>query len=641
MTNRVFTAFRPSIHGFHFNNKFTNLGGVAGGGRCGGMAFAGIDYFRAGLPIPFCRSSNFGSSTVPSDGTPLAQYIWDRLMDSFSAEGDTFVKWTEAFDDTVAEWTRNEATKLMGLLASGPVVLGLVGSDWVWELGDSHVVVAYGYEEDQGHLRVFIWDNNLPDADEVILSLSMAGREPVLYTYVDGTPYTKHWRGFFVESYTPQAPTYRDLVVTKALVLSTTPFARNQPRVGLTCIARYTVMNQGAYPATAHYSLAWTGPGGNTLEDLLPPGAEVWLSPGQSYEHVVYVTFPIAGPHQLTPAAVPVGGNGRIPFFDAAPVIVDAKGAIVLEPRYEVIRQLTRAGAHGLEGAYEVRLQAGIQNLASPITTAWTVDSGTPGALAANGNPATLIVPVGSTPGSYQYDHPAYVTVSASDGTESKAFHVLLPNDRTLARIFASPLSKSVGSEPFSQVQCTGNRLVVKGRTFYSQLLVKLQGGGVFGPLANVHWSPTPLQDFGDGSAVFAMPPQNPAQPLGDGYGPSPFGWLDVTAQCTDAIGQPIIVTARIMPYLVSQWSKKLPILIRKFLPPGWVWDVQWENPVVRVGDQMVHATPKGLVVAGQKLSLAPTGKDNVVNVTTGLPLRSAKPKRRPKNTIRPLSTDS
>lgn len=292
--------------------------------------------------IPFCRSSDFGASTVPPEGTPLAQYITDRLMDSFSAAGGTFVDWTAAFDDTVAEWTREQATNLKGLLASSPVVLGLVGSDWVWELGDSHQVVAYGYEEDQGYLRVFIWDNNLPDADEVTLSLSMAGREPVLE---EAPGYTKHWRGFFVESYMPKVPTYRDLVVTKVLEPST-----STPRGDAPFTVRYTVTNQGVYPATASYSLAWTGPGGNALEYLLPPGALVTLAPGESYEHVVSLTFPqIAGPHRLTPAAVPVGRKGRIPFFDAAPVIVDAKWAIVLEPRCEVIRQLTRAGARGLE----------------------------------------------------------------------------------------------------------------------------------------------------------------------------------------------------------------------------------------------------------------------------------------------------
>jgi hypothetical protein len=617
MTNRLFTPFQPSIHGFHFNNQFTNLGGVAGGGRCGGMAFGGMDYFHAGLPVPFCRLSDFSPSTVPPDGTPLAEYISERLGDSFNSAGITFGIWTAAFDDAVAEWTREQATNLKSLLENSPVVLGLVGSDWAWELGDSHQVVAYGYEEDQGFLRIFIWDNNTPDGDEVTLSLSMDNLEPVLEETPrsDGTTSIGHWRGFFVESYNPKVPTYRDLVMTKALEPSTFT-----PRGDAPFTVRYTVTNQGVYPATASYSLAWTGPGGNALEYLLPPGSLVTLAPGQSYEYVVSLTFPqIAGPHRLTPAAVPNGGMGRIPFFEAATVIVDAKYAILLQPRCKVIRQLTRAGASGLEGAYEVRLQAGIQNLTPPVTTDWVVDGG---ALTASGNPVTLIVLVGSAPGPYRYDHPAAVTASAIDGNATMAFHILLPNDRILEPMFVSPLSKSDNEEPFSRVQSTATRLIVTARTFYSQLLVRLQGGGVFGPLANVQWSPTPIQDLGDGSAVFAMPPRNPSQSLGDGFGPSPFGFIDVTAQCTDAIGQPIIATARIMPYMISQWNKELPPLVRKFLPLWWIWDVQRENPIIHIGDQEVRATTNGLIVAGKKISLAPTGKRNVVKATTGLPLR-------------------
>lgn len=203
MIKRVFTKFRPSIHGLHFSNDFSNLNGLTRG-RCGGMAFAGMDYFNARLPVPFCRSSDFYPSTVPPDSTPLAQYIWDRMMDSFYAEGATFVSWTAASDADVARWTREQATKLMGLLSNGPVVLGLVGPYWFWNVGQSHQVVAYGYEQDQDYLRIFIWDNNYPDDDNVTLSLSMADREQVFEHVKDAN--TQSWRGFFVEKYVPKMP---------------------------------------------------------------------------------------------------------------------------------------------------------------------------------------------------------------------------------------------------------------------------------------------------------------------------------------------------------------------------------------------------------------------------------------------------
>ena len=99
------TGFKPDIHGFHFANQFVNkiidktiLGKhilFSTDGRCGGMAFASLDYYFNRMPIPSYTSQDFRSSGgVPPDGHPLADYIWDRLIDSYTFNNvKNFVIW--------------------------------------------------------------------------------------------------------------------------------------------------------------------------------------------------------------------------------------------------------------------------------------------------------------------------------------------------------------------------------------------------------------------------------------------------------------------------------------------------------------------------------------------------------------------
>src|SRR3954452_20990669 len=80
-------GFLPSLHGFAFDNgwpdqpaltlatPFGDVGiGNAGGGLCGGMVFAALDYWLAGrAPGP----------DRPPTGDPLYRFIVDRLIDSW------------------------------------------------------------------------------------------------------------------------------------------------------------------------------------------------------------------------------------------------------------------------------------------------------------------------------------------------------------------------------------------------------------------------------------------------------------------------------------------------------------------------------------------------------------------------------
>ena len=218
------TEFKPDIHGFHFPNNFVNkiidkeiLGkriSYSTDGRCGGMAFASLDYYFNHMPIPSYTSQDFQSSNqVPPDGHPLADYIWKRLLESYTVSNVAkFVTWTERPDrsnlvfDGVTDLTRNEQIpKLRTNIDSGmPVPLGLVQAKSISDIGNNHQVVAYGYEFNPGsnQLSVYIYDNRYPDV-ESILSVSPSNAE---ITQTISGNVVDTWRGFFVEEYEIGSP---------------------------------------------------------------------------------------------------------------------------------------------------------------------------------------------------------------------------------------------------------------------------------------------------------------------------------------------------------------------------------------------------------------------------------------------------
>lgn len=206
------TNFDPAKHGFRFANSFVNnIVTLPGGstistrGRCGGMAFAALDYYFANLPVPT-------NATLPPDGTLLADYIYKRLLDSFVQQnGLTFVSWTIAADHPtwfsagVTHWTKVDQTanlrQAIGNGATGkPVALGLVEATNLGNIGNNHQVVAYGYDPDPNTMPVFIYDNNHP-GQRVTLSTDPSNPH---YNASSG----EIWRGFFVEYYSPVVPDY-------------------------------------------------------------------------------------------------------------------------------------------------------------------------------------------------------------------------------------------------------------------------------------------------------------------------------------------------------------------------------------------------------------------------------------------------
>ncbi len=203
---------------FRFRNAFTNriatipgVGNVETRGRCGGMAFAAMDYYLSGVPVPQWRSGLFAPDEVPPDGHWLADYLYMRLMNSFAVPSSAkYVHWTLASDHStwfggkgVSRWTKeDEFPKLRAMIDAGqPACLGLIDATNLLDIGnENHQVVAYGYEwhPKAGTMTVFIYDNN------------NNGQEHTLRTHPGNRHWdasnTDPWRGWFVIDYTRLNP---------------------------------------------------------------------------------------------------------------------------------------------------------------------------------------------------------------------------------------------------------------------------------------------------------------------------------------------------------------------------------------------------------------------------------------------------
>ncbi len=204
--------FRPSTHGFHFANSFPRqpvltvplpgIGNVPVGdasrGLCGGMVFAARDLFEASQPPP-------PDTEPPALGAPLYRYLVRRLFDSFNLPRGPlrYFHWMSLSDAAVERRTSSsEWPKVRAQLDCGvPAPLGLVKVRSVNPLmmGDNHQVLAYGYEEDRARAEVRIWvyDPNYPDDDDVTVCVNVAPPHFAPVTYSTGSQV----RGFFLTHY--------------------------------------------------------------------------------------------------------------------------------------------------------------------------------------------------------------------------------------------------------------------------------------------------------------------------------------------------------------------------------------------------------------------------------------------------------
>lgn len=232
----VLTTFSPQRYAFRFPNAFVNhirsgliqpfIGrkvALTTAGRCGGMAFASLDFYHLETPVPTVSTQDFAPSLVPADGHPLADYIFTRQLHSMLTtvrgvrDGLRYLRWSGYSATTIAAKTTIEEQKVIASLDRGqPVVLGLIKatSRKLRAQAVNHQVVCYGYcINSAGRPAFFVYDPNDPFRE------SSNDYRPGMLQRVDddvdqsGFVYqerlshrTDRWRGFFVVDYRPQQP---------------------------------------------------------------------------------------------------------------------------------------------------------------------------------------------------------------------------------------------------------------------------------------------------------------------------------------------------------------------------------------------------------------------------------------------------
>ena len=176
-------GFLPSRNGLHFANRFPpgptlRFGpidprwvgiGDASAGLCGGMAWFVRERFGAGLPVP-------PDTGPPANGSPLFRALvrrqvlsldWLRVPLAFWWMGAMGAKRAARRTHEV-EWPRIRADIDAGRLA----MVGLVrhAGRNPFHLTQSHQVLAYAYETDGTAVTLRIYDPNLPDRDDVVVT---------------------------------------------------------------------------------------------------------------------------------------------------------------------------------------------------------------------------------------------------------------------------------------------------------------------------------------------------------------------------------------------------------------------------------------------------------------------------------------
>lgn len=107
-------------------------------GRCGGMAFSGLDYFLAARDVP-------ASPQQPQSGA-LRDYIWKRLLDSIDLNVVQFLEWTLQLHvmPVVSKLASGSIGAVAGSVIGGPVGAAfgalVAGSDDILGLGGPKVL---------------------------------------------------------------------------------------------------------------------------------------------------------------------------------------------------------------------------------------------------------------------------------------------------------------------------------------------------------------------------------------------------------------------------------------------------------------------------------------------------------------------
>jgi hypothetical protein len=204
--------FLPSRDGFAFTNAwpsgpavvlrvpFGRLGiGDAGAGLCGGMVFAALDYWHAGVAPPAER---------PARDEPLFRHVVRRLVHSWRIPVGVarYYRWMLRPDGGAAR--RTVAGQWPGIAAAldggEPVPLGIVaaGSARPGDLVHNHQVLAYAYDTAGDEVTLRVYDPNRGPRDDVAIRFRIGDPGGFAHNLDLDRPV----RGFFVTPYRPARP---------------------------------------------------------------------------------------------------------------------------------------------------------------------------------------------------------------------------------------------------------------------------------------------------------------------------------------------------------------------------------------------------------------------------------------------------
>ena len=223
-------SFLPSQDGFAFTNAwpsepavvlptpFGNINiGNAAAGLCGGMVFAALDYWHAGILLPAAR---------PAQGEALYGYLVRRLVDSWHLpagvaqyyqwmnlpDGDTGfdVLGQHVVTDRGLAWRtiQTQWPQIAADLDHGtPAALGVVtvASASPADLGRNHQVLAYDYDASASQVTVRVYDPNSGQNDGIHIQFDpRAPAKPTTFEHNLGIGLPI--RGFFRTAYAPATP---------------------------------------------------------------------------------------------------------------------------------------------------------------------------------------------------------------------------------------------------------------------------------------------------------------------------------------------------------------------------------------------------------------------------------------------------
>jgi hypothetical protein len=222
-------GFLPSRDGFAFRNSWppapaleipTGLGtlgiGNAARGLCGGMVFAALDYWHAGIASPAAQ---------PAPGSSLYRYLVRRLIESWRIPQGVarYYQWMRLPDRnqrvnvrgrrvltrrgvscrTIAsEWPQIRASLDDGM----PVPLGLVtvASANPLQLGHNHQALAFAYTRSGSEVILRVYDPNSGQHDGIAIAFDDSS--PAAATFRHNLNLARPVRGFFRVGYSPAIP---------------------------------------------------------------------------------------------------------------------------------------------------------------------------------------------------------------------------------------------------------------------------------------------------------------------------------------------------------------------------------------------------------------------------------------------------